>query len=153
MSQSLALTFYMQVLNFKDGTLIREEVLCGTISYKAVMCIYPLGCSGETGWRWLLMGIVKLTETGNSVDSLLVPGFHEKIKDSQMEVLNTWFFLFSWLQAEYLLSLYPLLCSWSCATVSRTKFPLAFLVPYRWVCMAADKFFSTGVLTSTTYSK
>lgn len=41
------------------------------------------------------MGIVKLTETGNSVDSLLVPGFHEKIKDSQMEVLNTWFFLFS----------------------------------------------------------
>ena len=49
MSQSLALTFYMQVLNFKDGTLIREEVLCGTISYKAVVCICPLGCSGETG--------------------------------------------------------------------------------------------------------
>ena len=24
------------------------------------------------------MGIVKVTETGNSVDSLLVPGFHEK---------------------------------------------------------------------------
>lgn len=75
-------------------------------------------------------------------------GTVRKIKIHRWRFWMTYFSFFSWLQVEYLLSLYPLLCSCSCATVSTTEISSCPLSPLSLGLHGCGQVFSLGVLTS-----